>query len=96
MGDGGFWHNGLSTGVSSAVFNKNDSILVIMKNGYASATGAQNIPSSRRNAHNERIDMGHRGGAEGRRRQVAQDDPHLQHRPWCARLREASDHGSRA
>src|SRR5688572_8664818 len=25
MGDGGFWHNGLSTGVSSAVFNKNDS-----------------------------------------------------------------------
>ena len=57
MGDGGFWHNGLSTGISSAVFNKNDSILVIMKNGYTSATGTQNIPSSGRNAHNERIDM---------------------------------------
>ncbi len=57
MGDGGFWHNGLSTGVSSAVFNKNDSVLVIMKNGYTSATGTQNIPSSGRNAHNERVDM---------------------------------------
>jgi indolepyruvate ferredoxin oxidoreductase, alpha subunit len=57
MGDGGFWHNGLSTGVSSAVFNKNDSVLVIMKNGYTSATGTQNIPSSGRNAHDEPVDM---------------------------------------
>jgi indolepyruvate ferredoxin oxidoreductase alpha subunit len=57
MGDGGFWHNGLSTGVSSAVFNKNDSVLVIMKNGYTSATGTQNIPSSGRNAHNQPVDM---------------------------------------
>jgi indolepyruvate ferredoxin oxidoreductase, alpha subunit len=57
MGDGGFWHNGLSTGVSSAVFNKNDSVLVIMKNGYTSATGTQNIPSSGRNAHNDPVDM---------------------------------------
>jgi indolepyruvate ferredoxin oxidoreductase alpha subunit len=57
MGDGGFWHNGLSTGISSAVFNKNDSVLVIMKNGYTSATGTQNIPSSGRNAHDEPVDM---------------------------------------
>jgi indolepyruvate ferredoxin oxidoreductase alpha subunit len=47
----------LSTGISSAVFNKNDSVLVIMKNGYTSATGTQNIPSSGRNAHNEPVDM---------------------------------------
>jgi indolepyruvate ferredoxin oxidoreductase alpha subunit len=65
MGDGGFWHNGLSTGVSSAVFNKNDSILVIMKNGYTSATGTQNIPSSGRNAHNERVDMGIEAALKG-------------------------------
>jgi len=46
MGDGGFWHNGLTSGIANAVFNKSDGILVIMKNGYTSATGTQNIPSS--------------------------------------------------
>ncbi len=46
MGDGGFWHNGFSSGVVNAVYNNHDSVLVIMKNGYASATGAQAIPSS--------------------------------------------------
>jgi indolepyruvate ferredoxin oxidoreductase alpha subunit len=46
MGDGGFWHNGLTSGIANAVFNKGDGILVIMKNGYTSATGTQNIPSS--------------------------------------------------
>src|SRR5262249_42748488 len=33
MGDGGFWHNGLTTGIANTVFNRNDGILVIMKNG---------------------------------------------------------------
>ena len=46
MGDGGFWHNGLITGVASNVFNKGDGVLVIMQNGYASATGQQYLPSS--------------------------------------------------
>src|SRR6185437_8152966 len=46
MGDGGFWHNGLATGVASAVFNQNDSVLIVMKNGYTSATGWQFLPSS--------------------------------------------------
>ncbi len=46
MGDGGFWHNGLTSGIANAVFNKDDGILVIMKNGYTSATGTQDIPSS--------------------------------------------------
>ena len=46
MGDGGFWHNGLTSGIANAVFNKDDGILVIMKNGYSSATGAQELPSS--------------------------------------------------
>jgi indolepyruvate ferredoxin oxidoreductase alpha subunit len=46
MGDGGFWHNGLTSGIASAVFNRDDGILVIMQNGYTSATGTQNIPSS--------------------------------------------------
>ena len=46
MGDGGLWHNGLSSGVIPAVFNNNDGVLVIMDNGYTSATGAQHVPSS--------------------------------------------------
>ena len=45
MGDGGFWHNGLTTGVASAVFNRHDGILIIVDNGYSAATGGQDIPS---------------------------------------------------
>jgi indolepyruvate ferredoxin oxidoreductase alpha subunit len=47
MGDGGFWHNGLLTGVAGAVFNNDDTVLVVMNNGYASATGQQDILSSK-------------------------------------------------
>ncbi len=46
MGDGGFWHNGLITGVTSNLFNKGDGVLIVMQNGYASATGQQYLPSS--------------------------------------------------
>ncbi len=46
MGDGGFWHNGLITGVASNLFNKGDGVLIVLQNGYASATGQQYIPSS--------------------------------------------------
>jgi indolepyruvate ferredoxin oxidoreductase alpha subunit len=46
MGDGGFWHNGLLTGVQSALFNRDDTVLLIMKNGYTSATGTQDIIST--------------------------------------------------
>jgi indolepyruvate ferredoxin oxidoreductase alpha subunit len=46
MGDGGFWHNGLLTGVQSALFNGDDAVLLIFKNGYTSATGTQEILST--------------------------------------------------
>jgi indolepyruvate ferredoxin oxidoreductase, alpha subunit len=46
MGDGGFWHNGILTGVASNLFNKGDGVLVVMQNGYTSATGLQYMPSS--------------------------------------------------
>jgi indolepyruvate ferredoxin oxidoreductase alpha subunit len=46
MGDGGFWHNGLLTGVQAALFNGDDAVLMIMKNGYTSATGTQDILST--------------------------------------------------
>jgi indolepyruvate ferredoxin oxidoreductase, alpha subunit len=46
MGDGGFWHNGLITGVASNLFNEGDGVLIVMQNGYSSATGQQYLPSS--------------------------------------------------
>src|SRR5919199_4991391 len=46
MGDGGFWHNGLLSGVASNLLNRGDGVLVIMKNGYPSATGTQELLSS--------------------------------------------------
>ena len=46
MGDGGFWHNGLITGVASNLFNQGDGVLIVMQNGYTSATGQQYMPSS--------------------------------------------------
>ena len=46
MGDGGFWHNGLLTGVQSALFNGDDAVLLIFKNGYTSATGTQELIST--------------------------------------------------
>ncbi len=47
MGDGGFWHNGLVTGIGNAVFNKSDAVTVIVDNHYSAATGGQDILSSR-------------------------------------------------
>ena len=47
IGDGGFWHNGLSTSIGNMVFNKADSVAVIVDNYYSAATGGQDILSSR-------------------------------------------------
>ncbi|MGI9371218.1 MAG: thiamine pyrophosphate-dependent enzyme [Hyphomicrobiales bacterium] len=47
MGDGGFWHNGLTSGVGNAVFNNSDDVIVLIDNYYAAATGGQDILSSR-------------------------------------------------
>jgi indolepyruvate ferredoxin oxidoreductase, alpha subunit len=46
MGDGGFWHNGLTTGAINAQWNGHDSVLMVLENGYASATGQQHVPST--------------------------------------------------
>jgi indolepyruvate ferredoxin oxidoreductase, alpha subunit len=47
MGDGGFWHNGLTSGVGNAVFNQSDSVLIVVDNSYTAATGGQDILSSK-------------------------------------------------
>ncbi len=46
MGDGGFWHNGLTSGIGNAVFNQDDNVTIIVDNGYSAATGGQDILSS--------------------------------------------------
>ena len=47
MGDGGFWHNGLTSGIGNAVFNKSDGVVLIVDNHYSAATGGQDLLSSR-------------------------------------------------
>ncbi len=47
IGDGGFWHNGLASSIGNAVYNDNDGVIVIVDNYYSSATGGQDLPSSR-------------------------------------------------
>ena len=65
MGDGGFWHNGLTSGVTNSVFNQGDGILVIMNNGYTSATGTQHIPSSPHQADDKMTGMSIKKALEG-------------------------------
>ncbi|MBS0418416.1 MAG: indolepyruvate ferredoxin oxidoreductase subunit alpha [Proteobacteria bacterium] len=47
MGDGGFWHNGLTSGIGNAVFNRDETVTVVIDNGYAAATGGQDNLSSK-------------------------------------------------
>jgi indolepyruvate ferredoxin oxidoreductase alpha subunit len=47
IGDGGFWHNGLTSSVGNAVYNKHDGVILVVDNYYSSATGGQDILSSR-------------------------------------------------
>ena len=51
MGDGGFWHNGLTSGIANAVFNRSDNLTIVVDNSYTAATGGQDILSS--TAHND-------------------------------------------
>jgi indolepyruvate ferredoxin oxidoreductase alpha subunit len=47
IGDGGFWHNGLTSSIGNAVYNKSDNVIMIVDNYYSAATGGQDILSSR-------------------------------------------------
>ena len=47
IGDGGFWHNGLTSGIGNAVFNKSDGVVMVVDNHYSAATGGQDLLSSR-------------------------------------------------
>jgi indolepyruvate ferredoxin oxidoreductase alpha subunit len=47
MGDGGFWHNGLTSGIGNAVYNQHDGVILVIDNHYSAATGGQDLLSSR-------------------------------------------------
>jgi indolepyruvate ferredoxin oxidoreductase alpha subunit len=47
IGDGGFWHNGLSSSFTNMAFNKSDGVAIIVDNYYSAATGGQDVMSSR-------------------------------------------------
>ena len=86
MGDGGFWHNGLTTSIGNAVFNKQDGVILVVDNFYSAATGGQDILSSRARQP-ARVDQQHpiveavKGiGVNW----VRHDRPHLRRRPRCA------------
>lgn len=57
MGDGGFWHNGLTSGIANGVFNQSNNLTIVVDNSYTSATGGQDILSS--TAHNATRSTGH-------------------------------------
>ena len=57
MGDGTFWHSGLTTSIANAVYNKQSAILVILENFWTSMTGHHQNPASGMNMRQERVGM---------------------------------------
>lgn len=47
LGDGGFWHNGLTSSIGNMVYNRADSVAIVVDNYYSAATGGQDVMSSR-------------------------------------------------
>jgi indolepyruvate ferredoxin oxidoreductase alpha subunit len=57
IGDGGFWHNGLSSSIANAVYNRSGGVTLVVDNHYSAATGGQDLLSSR--APSKRRSTGH-------------------------------------
>ena len=70
VGDGGFWHNGLTSSIGNAVFNKNDGVIVIVDNFYSAATGGQDILSSRAEQQDQVHETPDHRGGEGHGREM--------------------------
>ena len=95
MGDGGFWHNGLTSGIANAVFNRSDNLTIVVDNNYTSATGGQDLLSSKGDTPVAQHRPRDRERGARRRRRVGEDGrPHLRRRPAARRLaRRADDEG---
>jgi indolepyruvate ferredoxin oxidoreductase, alpha subunit len=57
MGDGTFWHSGLTTSISNAVYNNQNAILIILENFWTSMTGHHENPTSGKNMRQEGVGM---------------------------------------
>jgi indolepyruvate ferredoxin oxidoreductase alpha subunit len=57
MGDGTFWHSGLTTSIANAVYNNQDAILIILENFWTSMTGHHENPASGKNMRQEGVRM---------------------------------------
>jgi indolepyruvate ferredoxin oxidoreductase alpha subunit len=55
LGDGTFWHSGLTTSVANAVYNRQDALMVVFENGWTSMTGQQENPRTEENARHESV-----------------------------------------
>ena len=77
IGDGGFWHNGLTTSIGNAVYNKHDGVIVVVDNYYASATGGQDVLSSRADNATRSTKHPITKAVEGVGAMGAPDRPHL-------------------
>ncbi len=57
MGDGTFWHSGLTTSIANAVYNNQNAILIILENFWTSMTGHHENPTSGKNMRQEGVKM---------------------------------------
>lgn len=57
MGDGTFWHSGLTTSITNAVYNNQKAILIILENFWTSMTGHHENPASGKNMRQEGVGM---------------------------------------
>ncbi|MHB8617953.1 MAG: thiamine pyrophosphate-dependent enzyme [Chloroflexota bacterium] len=55
IGDGTFWHSGLTTSIGNAVYNNQDALMVVFENGWTSMTGQQENPTSGVNHRGEKV-----------------------------------------
>jgi indolepyruvate ferredoxin oxidoreductase alpha subunit len=55
MGDGTFWHSGLTTSFANAAYNNQDAVMVIFENGWTSMTGQQENPATGKNHRGEDV-----------------------------------------
>jgi indolepyruvate ferredoxin oxidoreductase alpha subunit len=53
LGDGTFWHSGLTTSISNAVWNQQAATMVVFENGWTSMTGQQENPNTAENARHQ-------------------------------------------
>lgn len=55
MGDGTFWHSGLTTSFANAAYNNQDAVMVVFENGWTSMTGQQENPATGKNHRGEDV-----------------------------------------